>query len=191
LYVLSNAGSLLALVSYPTLIEPHITLTHEEFLWLGLFLLYAVLLSVITSSVRHVAPHVRASAAETGTARRKVQWIFFAALPSFLLVATTTVITQLISPVPLLWIVPLAIYLLTFILAFSGIGQTRYMTLFVMIAAFGAYLYTPASPNDIVNEVTTYLVLLFFACLFCHDRLYALRPATPALPFFYLCRQLR
>ena len=116
--------------------------------------MYALLLIAVTVSVRHIAPHVRACSKETGTMARKFEWIAFAALPAFLLVAITTVLTQLISSVPLLWIVPLALYLLTFIFAFSGIGQTRYMPLFVLITAFSAYPYIPASPRDIVAEVT-------------------------------------
>ncbi len=190
LYALSNAGSLLALLAYPTLIEPNIALPSEELIWTILFFLYAILLTLVTVSIRNIPPHIRASAADVGTLALKGQWIGFAALPAFLLVATTTVITQLISPVPLLWIVPLAIYLLTFIFAFSGIGRTVYMPLFVLVASAAAFLYTPASPNEIVNQVLSYLSLLFFACLFCHSQLYRLRPRTEALPFFYLCTSL-
>lgn len=187
LYALSNTGSLLALISYPFLIEPNITLSGEESLWSGLFFFYAVLLAAVTLSIRRIPPHVRASANESGSILSKAQWIAFAALPAFLLVATTTVLTQLISPVPLLWVIPLALYLITFIWAFSGYGRTRFMPLFVIITACAAYSYTPASPVDIVAEVTAYLLLLFFACLMCHSELYKRRPATGALPFFYLC----
>lgn len=190
LYALSNAGSLLALISYPFIIEPTISLSGEEALWTGLFLLYALLLTNVTLSVRSVPPHVRASAAETGTLARKAQWIGFAALPAFLLVATTTVLTQLISPVPLLWVVPLALYLITFILAFSGHGANRFMSLFVFVAAASAYMYTPAAPMEIVPQVIAYMILLFFACMLCHGQLYQRRPQTSALPFFYLCISL-
>ncbi len=187
LYALSNAGSLLALISYPFLIEPYIALPKEETIWTVLFFLYALLLIAVTLSIRNVPPHVRASVKEAGSVARKAAWIAFAALPAFLLVATTTVLTQLISPVPLLWIIPLALYLLTFIFAFSGYGQTIYMPLFVFLASIVAFLYTPASPSEIVSEVIAYFVLLFMASLMCHAQLYKLRPRTEALPFFYLC----
>lgn len=187
LYALSNAGSLLALISYPFVIEPNIALSREEFLWTGLFFLYTMLLGAVAVSIRHSAPHVRASSAQTGTLAHKSIWIGFAALPAFMLVATTTVLTQLISPVPLLWIVPLALYLITFIVAFSGFGSRRFMPALVLIAAGTAYLYTPVRPVEIVSAVTAYLVLLFFICMLCHSELYRRRPDTPALPFFYLC----
>lgn len=190
LYALSNAGSLLALALYPFVIEPLIALPREEIIWTALFFLYALLLVAVTISIRHIPPHVRAGSSETGTSLRKLEWIFFAAIPAFLLVSTTTVLTQLIAPVPLLWVIPLAIYLLTFIVAFSGYGQTVYMPLLVIIAGMWAYAYTPATPAEIVTQVSAYLFLLLCACLFFHARLYKLRPHTEALPFFYLCTSL-
>ncbi len=190
LYAISNTGSLLALISYPTLIEPYLSLPREEYLWSILFFLYALLLVTVTVSIRRIPSQIHASTRQVGSLSRKAEWIAFAALPAFLLVATTTVLTQLISPMPLLWIIPLALYLLTFIFAFSGMGQSIFMPLFVFIAAAAAYMYTPAAPQQIVSEVLSYLSLLFFACLFCHARLYALRPHTGALPFFYLCTSL-
>lgn len=190
LYALSNAGSLLALVSYPFLIEPNIPLPTEETIWAVLFFLYGLLLVIITVTIRNIPSHVHALMPSAGTRTRKLEWIAYAALPAFLLVATTTVLTQLISPVPLLWVVPLALYLLTFIFAFSGMVRVRFMPLFLLVAATAAYLYTPATPQEIVPETLAYLLLLFFTGLFCHARLYELRPETPALPFFYLCTSL-
>jgi hypothetical protein len=189
LYALSNVGSLLALLSYPFLIEPFIPLPAEEIVWVALFALYAALVGIIALSMRHV--HIeRARFQITSSRSQTLEWIGYAALPAFLLVAVTTVITQLISPVPLLWILPLAIYLITFILAFSGAGRTVYMPLFVLIAAVGAYLYTPARPSEIVPHVSTYLTFLFFACMMCHVLLYEKRPDTAGLPSFYLATSL-
>ncbi len=190
LYALSNAGSLLALISYPFLIEPLIPLSTEVAIWTVLFFIYTLLLVLITVTVSNVPPSVRATAREVGTLTRKLEWVAYASLPAFLLVATTTVLTQLISPVPLLWVVPLALYLLTFIIAFGGMVRARFLPFFVLLAAIAAYLYTPASPHEIVPETLAYLSLLFFTCLFCHARLYEMRPHTPALPFFYLCTSL-
>jgi hypothetical protein len=187
LYALSNAGSLLALLSYPFLIEPNISLPSTEITWAVLFCLYAVLIVTVTSSVRNTHPNVRTTASTAGTYGQKAAWIAYASLPAFMLVSTTTVLTQLISPVPLLWVVPLAIYLITFILAFSGYGSTRFMPVYVFIAAASAYVYTPAHPLQIVSEVTAYLILLFFVCLLCHAQLYRRRPETSTLPFFYVC----
>ncbi len=190
LYALSNAGSLIALISYPFLIEPNISLPREEFLWTLLFFVYAVLVLLVTVSIQSIRAQTHVSVRAAGSLRNKAAWIGFAALPAFLLVATTTVLTQLISPVPLLWVVPLAIYLLTFILAFSGIVLFRFLPLLTLAATGIAFLYTPAQPVEIVPQVCAYFMLLFFACLFCHTKLYELRPHTNALPFFYLCTSL-
>lgn len=191
LYALSNAGSLLALLSYPFLIEPFIPLRTEEHLWIFLFLMYAILCAAVTYSYFRTGATASHEVSETFHApsplRAKAQWIGYAALPAFLLVATTTVITQLISPVPLLWVMPLSLYLISFILAFRGWGQSIFMAPLVLAAGYWAYHFTPASPSEIVPHVSSYLAFLFLACLFCHAKLYAMRPNTRELPFFYLC----
>ncbi len=192
LYALSNAGSLLALLSYPFLIEPYFSLGTEEAAWIVLFLMYSVLIGGIALTVQQLPPRTREQHKTVSgySALRAMTWAGYAALPACMLVAVTTVLTQLISPVPLLWIVPLALYLLTYILAFSDFRYRTYLPLFTLIAAIAAYIYTPATPREIVPETAAYLSLLFFASLMCHARLYTLRPETSSLPFFYFCTSL-
>lgn len=182
LYALSNAGSLIALLSYPFVIEPLSSLPIQHGLWIVLFAAYAIALFLIIRRVQ-TAPSERRG--RVG-ALQTLQWIGLSALPSFLLVAVTTAVTQFITPVPLLWVVPLSLYLVTLILAFSGRGQSIYVPALTLIAAFLAYRFTPATPTAIVEHVGSDLALLFFASLMCHARLYELRPPHATLPYYYV-----
>jgi len=191
LYALSNVASLLALLSYPFVIEPFISLRYQKGIWLLLFFAYAMV--YVVSAL--VFFSTRRSSSETSEGRPKrarvslmesVLWILLAALPSFTLLAATTHITQTIVPVPLLWIVPLALYLGTFVIAFAGWGQSIFTPLFFFASATVAWWFTPAAYDDIVPQILSYLTLLFFCGFTCHALLYRMRPQTPVLPFFYL-----
>lgn len=188
LYALSNVASLLALVCYPLLIEPHISLHVQERTWMMSFALFAVLYAVVC--VRYVREehhsHEHAQIIAPLGTRAMLLWIALAALPAFLLVATTTQITQVIAPVPLLWIIPLMLYLITFIVAFSGRGQSTFVPLLLLICAALAYRYTSASLYAVLPQLLSDLLLLFFCGLSCHSLLYKMRPATQKLPLFYL-----
>ena len=186
-YALSNAGSLLALVAYPTLIERFSSVHMQEYVWSVLFIFCAALFGAIMAALFRA---LRAEAAELPVtnalpAQRMLQCIGFAALPAFMLVATTTQITQAVAPVPLLWIVPLIVYLLTFILAFSGRGGGAFMRGLLFASAIAAFIVMQGVPN-ILLQGGLYLVLLFFCGLACHSELWRLRPPTRSLPLFYV-----
>lgn len=192
LYALSNIASLLALISYPILIEPYLPLHVQQSFWGWLFLIYIIALAVycihiISTGVLHKRK-VTAEDMDTATVSgiSIVGWIALAALPAFLLVSTTTQITHTIAPVPLLWIIPLTLYLVTLILAFAGFGQSKYMALLLLASAYFAYLYTTASQLDILIQFASYLLLLFVCGLTLHAKLYSLRPHVARLPLFYL-----
>lgn len=189
LYALSNAGSLLALLSYPFAIEPHMSLPREEGIWALLFLVFAFVSGII--SVIYLRHRLMEVAAEIDVSSRtpfrvRLLWVALAALPSYMLVSTTTTLTQVVAPMPLLWVIPLALYLITFIIAFRGWGQSIFVPLLLLAAAFLAYIYTPAGYIDTIWRICSYVVVLFLSGLLCHARLYALRPALRELPFFYL-----
>lgn len=186
LYALSNTASLLALLSYPLLVEPFVSLRSQREAWVALFAVYVIACAVI--AVRFFA---RRSAIETPSddvsgMRERIMWILLSTLPSFMLIATTTEITQKIAPVPLLWIVPLALYLVTFILAFSGRGQSIYTPLLFFVSVIVAWWFTPAAYDDIVIQVVSYCALLFFCGLSCHVLLYRMRQAGASSPAFYV-----
>ncbi len=188
LYALSNAGSFLALISYPFFIEPALHLHSQEVLWSVLFVGYALILGVICAALfrTHSFEIPAKEAMPAVSIHSRLFWVSYATLPSLLLVATTTVITQTIAPVPLLWIVPLCLYLLSFILAFRGSGQSIYVPVFVLLAAYAVNWYWDAGSHYVFQALLSDLALLFFAALYCHGQLYRLRPPTSRLPLFYV-----
>ncbi|MBI5004403.1 fused MFS/spermidine synthase [Candidatus Kaiserbacteria bacterium] len=200
LYALSNTGSLAALVGYVFLAEPYSTLTVQSSIWAALFIACAAINIVIAvrfyrEAGKHTAKnllvvHEGAKDSHRISWRLYLAWVWYGALPAFMLVATTVEITQKIAPVPLLWIVPLMIYLLAFILAFAGIGRSIFIPLAFLVASIIAYSYASASYVSIVNGTFAYLTLLFFCGLGCAAQLYRLRPSTAGLPFFYLLLSL-
>jgi hypothetical protein len=125
-YALSNAGSMLALLSYPVLIEPRLTTVHQSLVWSLTYVAAAALCAFIAWREGRAQPVVvaqtgaTAGAAGAPTIATKALWLALAACGSALLVSITTHVTQNIASVPLLWIVPLALYLLSFILCFDG-----------------------------------------------------------------------
>ena len=194
LFALSNAGSLLALALYPTAIEPHLALGLQRKMWGCGFALYAVLCAVL-------AWHARAtgSAAEPRPAedephspwRAKLLWFLLPAGASMQLCAVTSHLSENIAAIPLLWVLPLAVYLLTFIAAFESPRLYRRWVivrlLVVMLASLGYMLFQTDVSLPILLSIGFFLVELFFACLFCHAEAYALRPANPSeATLFYL-----
>jgi hypothetical protein len=209
LYAASNAGSLLALLAYPFAIEPALTLRGQGWLWTGLYTALIVLAATCGIVVlRRKAPALSAGAAvprkaarapRTPTAlsadtapvtrRQRLRWIFFAFVPSSLTLGATQYISTDIAAVPLLWVLPLSIYLLTFILAFSrrnavGPRLAGWATpvLFVAIAALSAA--DVRQPLGLILGV--HLGALFFGAMLCHGRLAAERPAAAHLTEFYI-----
>ena len=122
LYAASNLGSLLALISYPLLIEPHLTLSEQSVAWTagyaGLGVLMAVaVVGVWQTSSRPVDVPAIATPAPTWSVR--LRWLLLALVPSSLMLSVTTYLTTDLAAIPLLWVLPLTIYLLTFVLAFG------------------------------------------------------------------------
>ena len=188
LYALSNFGSLLALVLYPFAIEPAISLVREEQWWMWLFFLYALLCALVCVAAYRLR-HAVVATSETLISiapTRIFIWTALAALPAFLLVASTTHLTQVIAPVPLLWVLPLMLYLVTFILAFAGRGSSIFVPLLWLLSVIAAYWYIPYNFGDIVLQIGSSLLVLFFAGLACHAKLYEMRPPTGQLPLFYV-----
>jgi hypothetical protein len=129
LYAASNFGSLLALLSYPLLLEPNLKLREQSLLWMGCYVLGLVLIficAIVFLSVKAAPARVQESEQMEGVEssvplswRRRLKWLALAFVPSSLMLGVTTYLSTDLTPVPLLWVVPLSIYLLTFILQFS------------------------------------------------------------------------
>jgi SAM-dependent methyltransferase len=204
LFALSNAGSLLALVLYPTAIEPHLSLSVQRKAWACGFALYAVVCSVIAWWVRgrdgnrrfSCPPKAGRSGAPEDGARRssgraKLLWFLLPAVGAIQLCAVTSHLSQNIAAIPLLWVLPLGVYLLTFIIAFEA-PPLRYRWLItrllvVLLAALAWMLSKTNVTVPIQISIVFFLAELFFACLFCHLEAYALRPEdTSESTLFYL-----
>ena len=197
LYAASNIGGLGALIAYPTLIEPHIGLSSQGKLWtLGFALAAGTIAACIvlsTGSAPVVRPAGDLGRNETYAARavpQRLMWILLAAVPSSLLAGTTTRITTNIAAGPLFWVVPLAFYLLTFVLAFARrrILPLRLMLWLqvlalvpIVIGAFGGQILFGRWPT-----VAATVALLFLSAYICHVRLVDSRPGPERITEFYL-----
>ncbi|MEW6742078.1 MAG: fused MFS/spermidine synthase [Planctomycetota bacterium] len=198
LYAASNAGSLLALLAYPFLIEPSLTLAGQRtacsagvalFVFLTLMCGGLLLLRAQRHGSTSTAGATDASVAPPRL-RNRMAWVLLAFVPSSLMIGATQHITTDIAPVPLLWVVPLALYLLTFILAFScptatmiKVGSWALMAL--AFAALGSLWFWHAVPGTI--GITLHLLLLLSAALVLHGRLSASRPHSRHLTGYFLC----
>ncbi len=206
LFALSNLASMLALVGYPFLLEPWSPTRMQAIGWsLGYALFVGLCAAAGWKSLgRHPAPTIRAlepggtalASASTAppSAARQLLWGALAATGSLLLLAVTNHVTQDIASVPLLWIAPLAIYLLTFILCFDAAGWYRPGLMRVLAAvALGAMAYTLADQkleHRLGLQLGVFGAGLFLACMFCHGELARLKPAPRDLTRFYLMLSL-
>ncbi|HEY6376543.1 MAG TPA: fused MFS/spermidine synthase [Edaphobacter sp.] len=192
LFALSNAGSLLALLAYPTLVEPHIALNHQRILWLLGFILYAVLCAVLTRQNHPATPELTVPEQTSNTpASTKLLWVLLPMVAAMQLSAVTSHLTVNIAAIPLLWVLPLAVYLLTFILAFEFPAFYRrgvvVRLLVLMVASLGYALSKTETSFPITISIPFFLVECFVACLFCHAETYDLRPSRPSeTTLFYL-----
>lgn len=194
LYAISNIGSFLALVSYPILIEPFMTLDWQVKLWSSIYYLFVLLVAWIFLKVvkqnnqdSHFIPEHIINP-KVGSFRLTL-WFMLSALGVVLLVSTTNALTQNVPPVPFLWLAPLAIYLLTYVVTFSNLGfYVRYLWLpFFMLLSFVALLiYFIGGQFDIITQLLIYLLILLCGCMICHGELNSLKPIQGNTTLFYL-----
>ncbi len=196
LFAVSNFASLLALVGYPLFVEPNLTNGQQVYGWSWMFAGFAVLCSALAWTAAKAQPGALADAsavvadAPAPRGREIALWLALSATGSVILLAVTNHITQNIAAIPLLWLAPLTLYLLTFILCFEGQGLYRQAWWWpVVLAAVGAMAWLLVEPDhqfDLYVQLGVFLTGLFIACMFCHGELYRLRPANRHLTAFYL-----
>jgi len=191
LFAVSNLASLIALLGYPFLVEPVFTAQQQVSLWSWLFAAFAIMCAVVAWKTPRQIP---SSTTETGEPLKKgdvILWLALSATGSVLLLAVTNHLTQNVASVPLLWLVPLTLYLTTFVIAFEGKGWYRpeiLWTFVLMWLAGMAYLLVDADFHyDLPVQLVVFLPGMFLGCLFCHGELYRARPAPAQLTAFYLC----
>ena len=205
LFALSNLASLVALIAYPPLIEPAISLQAQSYAWSAVYAVFALLCGLSAwkaarhpAATRNIGSNEKTEEKEDSNphATDYLLWLTLSALGSLMLLAVTSHITQNVASVPFIWIVPLVLYLLSFILVFDvGGGRARsgwyariwgLPMLFVLLAAMSYALYENLGVMKIRYTIALYCAGLFAACMFCHGELAALRPAPRYLTRFYL-----
>ena len=206
LFALSNLASMIALLGYPFLFEPWIT-THQQALgWSIGFAVFALLIaasawkgfrSPIDAPVRDATGNASPNATENSTAPTrtdKITWIALSGLGSVLLLAISNHLTQNISSIPLMWVVPLAIYLLTFILCFDADdvnrGWYRRAIFLPLLASMVIAMSWMLADKDLhfmlYLQIGVFSAGLFVACMFCHGELVRVKPHPVYLTTFYL-----
>jgi hypothetical protein len=192
LFALSNAGSLAGLVSYPLVVEPYVSLTRQGWLWSAAFAADAVLVAACAVfAARAGAPPAApvVGAVERLTASRVSLWVALSAVPSLMLLAVTSHLTQEVAAVPLLWMLPLAVYLVTFIVCF-GWPRLAARSALGPLAAAGGLLAVVGLQRALVlgarSRTLLWLAVLLEFGMACHGELVRSRPGPRRLTAFYL-----
>jgi hypothetical protein len=196
LFALSNLASLLALLAYPVMIEPWISTHTQSTVWsvlYGVFVLLCGGAAIASLRATAVAPDSTlqpapafAAAQRPPTAARQLTWLALAGMATFLLLAVTNHVTQNVASLPFLWILPLSLYLATFIFCFDHPRWYR-RNAFVLLAAILLPLMAwHADSLELKLVIPMYLAGLFVCCMFCHGELALLKPEPRYLTTFYL-----
>ncbi|HKC18847.1 MAG TPA: hypothetical protein VKE27_04380, partial [Candidatus Dormibacteraeota bacterium] len=196
LYRASNLGSATALLSYPAVIEPHLGLRAQSQIWAMAYLVFVVLVVLCLALViwngreaggaRPAAVTPRATS--TLTWRRRIRWILLAAVPSTWMLAVTSYFTTVIRPMPLLWIIPLVLYLFSFAIVFARrppipLRWLNRLFPFYALPVLGMVLLGGGGP--FLPLAALHFGAFFLAALLCHGELAADRPAASQLTEFY------
>jgi spermidine synthase len=196
LYAASNLGSFAALLLYPLVIESWLPLRTQAWMWSAGFALLAVMIAVTALTAARSAearPLAAQSAAAKPTRRQRLAWVALAAVPAGLVIAVTAYISTDIAAEPLLWVLPLALYLLTFVAVFRETPWFSHAIVVRLVPFLVAPLAITLLGGDREYWLATMsvnLLALFALALLCHGELYARRPAAAHLTEFYLWTSL-
>lgn len=195
LYASSNIGSFLALLSYPVLLEPMFTLRTQNLIWTGGYGVLIVLIaacgvlllrSPMSAAVDTLAPDIDAPAPAWIL---RARWIFLAAVPSGLLIAVTAHISTDVAAAPLLWVLPLSLYLLTWVLVFQSrpLLPHKWMLMLQPVAIAGVIgLLAVGGEQNLLLTLGGHQLCFFVIAMACHGELARTRPAAKYLTGFYV-----
>lgn len=200
LYALSNVGSLLALLSYPFAFEPAFEIARQGEFWQWGFVAFAVCCSVcaLTNALVRSEPATTNTTAVSGDEGTSISparadrllWGLLPATASILLIAATNQICQEVAVIPFLWVMPLTLYLLSFILTFDSSRWYR-RSVFVgglLVSSLASvWMMTEGGRAPLVGQLVAYFAMLFCGCMVCHGELVRLKPHPKFLTSFYLC----
>jgi spermidine synthase len=200
LFAISNLASLLGLLAYPFLVEPNLTLRQQSYSWMLAYVVFSVFWAVIASSISRRMETAACAIPGKGKmdtagccpplVREQAIWLLLAGCASSLLLSVTNHITQNVASIPFLWIVPLSLYLLTFILCFDYERlYHRKVFVWLLMASLGGMAYGLEkwdSHSSLKLVIPSFLAGLFFCCMFCHGELVRRKPEPRYLTSFYL-----
>jgi SAM-dependent methyltransferase len=190
LFALSNFASLIALLGYPFFVEPVFAAREQVNIWSGLFAAFALLCAAVAWRTPRAVTAGEAQPAPPVSRIDYAWWLALSATGSVLLLAVTNHLTQNVASVPLLWLVPLTLYLATFIIAFEGKNwyQPRFLwpLLLLGLIAMAWLLVDTDYHYHLALQLGVFLPGMFIGCLFCHGELYRTRPSPQHLTAFYL-----
>jgi hypothetical protein len=197
LFALSNVGALLALLSYPVLVEPNLSAHGQAYGWSGIYVVFALACAAIAWSslgTSHQPPATPSATPQHSQASptwvTRVLWTALSACASGLLLAITNHLSQNVAPIPFLWVLPLGAYLLSFILCFESekvYHRGVFLPLFVIALDGAAYaIYANEGNPNIAWAIPTFVAALFIGCMVCNGELARLKPDPRYLTSFYL-----
>jgi spermidine synthase len=201
LFALSNFASLLALLGFPVLFEPWLTLPQLGGSWSAMYAIFVLVCAATgwlsmraaaaaEGDAQPLAGAVQERAAAAPTPGTQLLWLALAAMGSIMLLAVTNHVTQNISSVPFLWVLPLSLYLITFILCFDHPRwYVRWLIVALLVPGIPWMAYFISS-LELLWAAVTYFAGLFVACMFCHGELARLKPDPRYLTRFYLMLSL-
>ena len=191
LYALSNVGSLLALLSYP-FVESVMTLTDQFVCWVSGLVAYLVFMVAILYRLSSMTgARTKQTTVEIFQAayRHRFIWTALSACGAMMLLSTSNALIREVAPVPMLWVLPLAVYLCTFILTFDKAEwYSRSACFSLLFLSMVALLVMFEAEDDwsLSVQISIYCLVLFFSCLVCHGEMVRLRPEKEQLTEFYL-----
>jgi hypothetical protein len=191
LYAASNLGSFAALLLYPLLFEPAFTLHTQAAAWTFGFAMLTLLVgaAALTVSLVNAVPSATSEASAAPSNRERMIWIALAAIPSGLVIAVTAHITTDVAAAPFLWVIPLALYLLTFVILFRDrplISPSLAATLLPFVVALLSISILLGDKTFWLTSIALNLIGFMVLTLYCHGDLYVRRPAPSRLTEFYL-----
>lgn len=193
LYAGSNLGSFAGLLSYPLLVEPNLTLSQQAWMWTAGYVVLGILVLLLARArwqveTAHAGGEAHGEAGATVPLKTILLWLVLAAVPSGLMLSTTTHLTTDILAMPLLWVLPLGLYLLSFVPAFSErrtLTQVLTRVAPIVVLLVGGLAMVPQSVGGLTIALST-VVMLFVVAVALHGKLYDLRPDPSRLTLFYL-----
>ena len=189
LYALSNLGSLGGLLAYPFIMEPVFSLSEQRQYWVLGFMLFALCcLLLMWRELGQLSAAIRAVSARLDK-KFTLRWLALSACGVVLLLAATQQLTQNVPPVPFLWVLPLSLYLLSYIVVFNKPGWYQrglWLYVFCLSMVFGLLLFYLGRQFDLISQLLLYLTILFSGCMLCHGELARLKPEPQYLTGYYL-----